>query len=1132
MKYNLKRFTGYAAAPLLLGVLSAACSDDVVMRDGVADGELLDIRAVISQQAPTRADESGFADGDRMGVFVVGYSSGAPGTLTVGSNHASNVAFTLDADAGQWNAPTPLYWPDSKSGADIYGYYPFDNQLSSVDAYHFEVKADQSVAASDGDMCAYEASDFLWAKTPNAQPGSRVNLTFHHKMAGVRVVLQEGEGFSDGEFARLPKTVTVDNTLRSATVNLSTGVVTATGSYDRDIVMNPESECWRAVVVPQAVASGKSTIGITIDGVAIPFTRDGGMTYEAGKLHTFTINVKKTDPSGKFEISLASLSISDWLADESGHDFDANSYLVVNNAEAGKLSEAIAAAGADPATVKNLKVTGVMNTDDFTFIREGMEKLASVNLKDVKIPEVCVWSSGLPDGEEIYCENALPAGAFDHNKTIRRYILPETIVAIGMNAFTNTEPSSTIIIPETVTKIYEHAFSFIWENAEIVLPGKLEYVGDYAFYTAAKFEMRLPSTLKYIGDHAFQNAGNAYGAFSIPPNLEHLGEQAFINTGTNLTGEIVIPAGLLETVEMGLGFAKGTDITIPEGVRIIKRLGGKFNSPVILPKSLEQIGSQAFYGTRFSSPIVFPENIAYIGPGAFLVSNLPGRVEIPPLIDCVKESSFNCTAITEVIVGDNVLQIEDYAFGRNGSLRYVEFGKNLEFIGKAVIDGSPILETIVCFAKEPPSASESFVNLDFTRTVLEVPEGCVSKYRNADGWRQFKNITEHRELAFDIPLIECLEKGVTRTGKLRAEGAWSVVEKPDWVTVNPSSGESKDELTVTVASQNHDAEAREGEIVFKLNDKDYRYTVDVKQRKADNAQDQAITLLDKTATEGEEIPVMIVGEGFTASQIVSGEYFKRMNETKDQFFAIEPYKSLQGHFKVVTAIACSPEEGVSDYTQTKVNCFDTFDLEPKVDKLREYVQTVWPEMSSRMDDVTVIVVTNHNVFSGWTTICDDGFTVASIGNIPENEAYPYDRRGLVQHYAGGAAFAGLGAEYVSHFEHIKSCKCGACNALGTFNEMKAHGYFANLSLSGKMSDAPWKDFIFDPKYSADVDMWEGGYRHLRGVWRSESQSVMGTYINYYNTVSRYEIYKRAMDRAGLGHSLESFIANDKIEKPQ
>lgn len=949
-------------------------------------------------------------------------------------------------------------------------------------------------------------------------------------MAGVKVILEEGAGFANNEFRSLSKIVTVDNTTRNATIDLSTGAVSVSGSFDYNIVMNPETDCYRAVVVPQTVASGKTTISVALDGTNYSYTRDGGMAFTPGKLHKFTLKIDKTDANGDYKISLASESISDWESDMSSHDFEANSYVVVNCEEGGKLKETLAAKGIDYLTVKNLKLTGILNTADCFFMKDEMKSLTSLNLMDAKFPYVDMgwdWDTE----STIYAENALPSGAFGGNNTIRRYVLPESIVEIGGNAFSGTVPTSAIVIPESVKKIGGDAFSYIWENAEIVLPSKLEYIGPYAFYhTAAKFELRLPSTLKYIGDGAFAGARNAYGAFSIPSNLEYLGPNAFIETGHDMTGDVVIPAGLLERIHLEIGFVNGTNITLPEGLRTIDRLGGKYNSPIVLPNSLEKIESGAFYCTNFSSPIVFPDNITFIGGCAFLESTLPGRLELPPLIETVKGGAFNNTKITELIIGDQVQHIEEGAFGCNGELRYVEIGKNIQFIGNKAFEACGQIQTFVIFAKEPPKATGAFSGCDYDRTVLEVPEGCVDIYRQTDGWRDFHSITEHRELAVNVADIECLEQGVSREAIIRAEGPWKVTQCPSWVHVSPMESEAKDELTIKVDPQDFSAEDREGTIEFTLTGKNYTTKVNVRQMKAESPEDTEI-LLQTASASGNEVPLIIIGEGFTASQIVNGRYMQIMNETMEQFFDVEPYKSLRDHFTVITSIVCSPDEGVCDIYTMKQNKFDTYDLQPNVDKVREYVEKVTPShLNGRTNDAMVIVVVNHNVFSGWTTICDDGFTVASIGRL-DDAIYPYDQRGLVQHYAGGMAFAGLGEETVSHFEHIKACKCAFCNALSHFEYMKSRGYFANLTLSRKMAEAPWYDFIFHPNYSSDVDMWEGGHNHLRGVWRSESQSVMGTYIRYFNAISRYEICKSVMRRAGLPYSLDDFISNDIIEKP-
>lgn len=212
------------------------------------------------------------------------------------------------------------------------------------------------------------------------------------------------------------------------------------------------------------------------------------------------------------------------------------------------------------------------------------------------------------------------------------------------------------------------------------------------------------------------------------------------------------------------------------------------------------------------------------------------------------------------------------------------------------------------------------------------------------------------------------------------------------------------------------------------------------------------------------------------------------------------------------------------------NCFNSNGVVPNTAVLRQYVQRVSAHAGRNMGNALIIMVSNYNSFDGWSSIEDDKCSIASVGIVDGD--YPYDQRGLVQHFAGGEAFAGLGNEAVSHFEHIKGCSCSNCNALGNYVRMKNRGYYANLTMSSKMGDAPWRDFIFHPKYSQTVDMWEGGYNHYRGVWRSESQSVMGTYIAYYNAISRYTIYKEIMRRSGLAASMSDFMEKDKTEQRQ
>ena len=525
MKINYLQATRVLAA-LLSPVVVVSCADrfDDPEIAIAGDRTAFEFAASIEQDNSSRADESGFADGDRFGAFVVNYASGSPGTLAVTDNQANNVAVTFDAASATWSTATDIYWRDGSTPVDVYGYYPFNNALADVETYSFEVRADQSIPATDsGDMSAYEASDFLWAKSAHVAPGTRINLVFTHRLAGVKVMLQKGAGFTDEEWAKLPRIVTVDNTLRSATVNLSTGVATATGTADRHVVMNPDAaDSYRAVVVPQKVASGKSTIGITIDGVNYTYTRDGGMEYTAGKLHNFTLRIDKKEQSGAYTVTLVGEFISPWEADSSSHDFVENSYVVVNCPEPGKLRESLATAGIDIATVKNLKITGTLTEEDFALMREEMLSLTAINLKDVKIVKVKLTLYDDKESDKMH-DDALPAEAFRDMKTITRVILPDNLKVLGEWSLSGLNLSSTLVIPDSVTEICFDACSGLPESCTIIMPSSAEVIGSYAFASEAKIEMRLSNKLRFVGDNAFWYAANKTGIFYLSESIEALG---------------------------------------------------------------------------------------------------------------------------------------------------------------------------------------------------------------------------------------------------------------------------------------------------------------------------------------------------------------------------------------------------------------------------------------------------------------------------------------------------------------------------------------------------------------------------------------------------------------------------------
>lgn len=195
------------------------------------------------------------------------------------------------------------------------------------------------------------------------------------------------------------------------------------------------------------------------------------------------------------------------------------------------------------------------------------------------------------------------------------------------------------------------------------------------------------------------------------------------------------------------------------------------------------------------------------------------------------------------------------------------------------------------------------------------------------------------------------------------------------------------------------------------------------------------------------------------------------------------------------------------------------------DRIRSYAASIDPKFDSRR--ALIVVVPNYNSFIGMVDHSDSGADVALCGYA--QDAYPYDLRGTIQHYAGGVAFGKLAPEYVHHYEFMRGCTCPGCNKMGEYRAAKEKGWYGNVSLSGAVNSLPWSHYIYDPKYSDIVDVFEGGLRHLRGIFRSENQSCMSTYIQYYNTISRELIVRRIMKLSGNEFKIDDFVARDSRE---
>ena len=1097
----------------------------------------------IDQEYATRANDEGFCNGDVVGIYVVDYDGDTPGTLQNEGNRADNVRFTFDEAAYKWNPAYEIYWKDKKTHIDIYGYYPW-GAPEDVENYAFEVEKDQRREAANGQMGGYEASDFLWGKAADNEPTAAViRLGFNHKMASVRVTLAEGIGFEEGEWAAAQKQVIILNTARKSSINLKTGVVTASDEIaSTGTIPYKDGDDYRAIVVPQTVPSGTNLLSVTVDGESYFLKKSEDLVYNPSKQHNFTMTVNKRAAEGGLEFVLTSESITVWENDPVSHDAIAREYVVINVPEAGTLDKCIEEAGKDLTKVRNLKITGQINSRDFAVMKYKMERLSALNLKEVVIVAGNYSMNNETDPELEYDSNEddeIPNNALNSKLSLTSIVLPDQLKKIGHDSFADCSSlSGSLIIPEGVVSIGKPAFGRCTNfNGSLTLPSTLEQIGengmasmshwDGAFFNCGFVcELKLPENLRIIGSGSFGECKNLYGELRLPDGLEIIGGKAF-NGCQNLIGDLTIPQGVTVIPDNCFdGCWLGGNLTLHDGITsigIAAFSNNGFKGELRLPKDLEVISAEAFYNDDFSGTLVLPKNLYVIGDMAFAYNwRLMGTLEIPENVLSIGAGAFaKCRSIEGVIFPEGLESIRyEASYFEDGGAFQDCFG-----IGRIVCKG-----TIPAYVME--GAFNGVAKDNFT---LEVPESAIQQYQTAVGWKDFKRISAYRNLVVRPSIATAINTTVTRDLVLTADDEWYVESQPDWVTLDKTSGTGKSEIKLTFAEMPAGSEPREGEVVFMLKGQDYRTRCKVTQYDYEYAEDEFITFQEATKGNG-KLNIVLLGDGYNAKDISEGKLMENVTEAYGHFFDIEPYRTYKDYFNVYTAVSVSPESGVGSVNTIIYNRFNTtakggVTLGGRNDSdnqmIIDYICNAPNVSAENLNQTLVIMVPNTYDYGGICYMWDEGFAIAYC---PMSDyGYPYDFRGVIQHEAGGHGFGKLGDEYIYHNTFIDACGCSCCGHVFEFNMAKAKGWYDNLSLTGKMSEVPWSHLIFHEKYSEFVDIFEGGFMHNRGVYRSEQNSCMNNDIPYYSTISRESIVKRIMAYAGEEYSFEKFVENDVIE---
>lgn len=277
-----------------------------------------------------------------------------------------------------------------------------------------------------------------------------------------------------------------------------------------------------------------------------------------------------------------------------------------------------------------------------------------------------------------------------------------------------------------------------------------------------------------------------------------------------------------------------------------------------------------------------------------------------------------------------------------------------------------------------------------------------------------------------------------------------------------------------------------------------------------SADGKAYTL--QTASDGNGINVVLMGDAFSDRQIADGTYENVMKQAADAFFSEEPYTSFKDMFNVYYVNAVSKNEGYVDGGETIFS--GTFGGGTHVmgnDELcMKYAQTAFNFTNEQMQDVLIVVMMNSTAYAGTCYMYyNTGYTSdygrgTSVAYFPIGTSYE-DLATILHHEAGGHGFAKLNDEYA--YEYM-----GMIPESEIHNEQimrENYGWGKNTDYISDPTRVYWSKFITDSRYASEnIGVYEGACTYWTGAYRPTENSIMNDNTGGFNAPSREAIYYR------------------------
>lgn len=293
--------------------------------------------------------------------------------------------------------------------------------------------------------------------------------------------------------------------------------------------------------------------------------------------------------------------------------------------------------------------------------------------------------------------------------------IPRTVTKIGAAAFAGQLLLNSVEIPNTITDIEVSAFQGSGLR-KAVIPDSVTNIGNVAFHACHLQSVQFGDSLCTIGDSAFSDNPKLLAIY-IPRSVKCIGKTAFNSSSLGNGGWVqsykVHPDNPYYDSRNNCNaiIETATD-TLVYGC-----------NNTIIPSTIKHIGEDAFAMCKFFCDISLPNSIETIGDGAYS----------------------GCDNLCKIKLPESVIRIGALVFSACEKLIEITIPQSVTYIGEQIFSGCKNMKSIICLNPRPPYLQSDYLFSEYDKSyyslvTLYVPKKAIENYKNAQGWKLFKNI--------------------------------------------------------------------------------------------------------------------------------------------------------------------------------------------------------------------------------------------------------------------------------------------------------------------------------------------------------------------------------------------------------